>query len=67
MERAYQMIEVVGASADSYEDATRQAIAAASKAHGHLAWFEVVEQRGRIAGDVVAEYQVKLRIGARMD
>lgn len=66
MERAYRMLEVVGVSTVSYEDATKQAIAAAAKAEEHLAWFEVIEQRGRISGTDVAEYQVKVRIGARM-
>lgn len=66
MDRAYQLMEVVGVSEKSYADATRNAVAAASKKQAGLAWFEVVEQRGRIEKDLVTEFQVKLRIGFRM-
>jgi len=66
MDRAYQLMEVVGVSEKSYADATRNAVTAASKKQDGLAWFEVVEQRGRIDKDLVSEFQVKLRIGFRM-
>lgn len=66
MERAYQVMEVVGVSDESYADATRNAVSAASKKQSGLSWFEVVEQRGRIDNNAVTEFQVKLRIGFRL-
>ncbi|MEK8023654.1 MAG: dodecin family protein [Candidatus Hydrogenedentota bacterium] len=66
MERAYQMVEVVGVSDESYAQATRNAVSAASKKQPGLSWFEVVEQRGRIDNGEVVEFQVKIRIGFRV-
>jgi flavin-binding protein dodecin len=66
MERAYEMIEVVGVSHDSYADATRNAVSAAAKNRQGLSWFEVIEQRGRIENGAVSEFQVRLRLGFRM-
>jgi len=33
----------------------------------NLAWFEVQEMRGRIQGERVAEYQVKIQVGFRVE
>lgn len=65
MERAYEMVEVVGVSDKSISDAIRRAVEAASKSRPGTAWFEVVEQRGRIDNGDVAEFQVKIRVGFR--
>lgn len=65
MERAYEMVEVVGVSDKSLSDAIRSAVTAASKSRPGTAWFEVVEQRGRIDKGAVVEFQVKVRIGFR--
>jgi flavin-binding protein dodecin len=32
-----------------------------------MAWFEVVEERGRIVDGVVAEFQVTIKIGFRIE
>ncbi len=65
--RVYQKIEVTGTSADSLEDAVRNAVARAGKLAHHLSWFEVVETRGRIEGHRVTEWQVTVRIGVALD
>jgi hypothetical protein len=63
----YKIIEVVGSSETSVEDAINKAIArAASSVHG-LRWFEVKETRGHIEDGRVAHYQVTLRIGFTLD
>jgi len=66
MERAYGVMEVVGVSAESYSDATKNAVEAAARKQGNLSWFETLELRGRIDNNTVSEYQVKVRIGYRM-
>ena len=66
MERAYQMMEVIGVSDESFAQATRNAVRAASQKMQGLLWFEVVEQRGRIDSGEVLEFQVKVRIGYRV-
>ncbi len=63
----YKIIEIVGSSTKSSDDAIQQAIAKASSTLRNLDWFEVVEMRGHIADAKVAHYQVKLKIGFRMD
>lgn len=59
----YKIIEVVGSSPMSIEDAIQGAIARASETLDGLGWFEVKETRGHIADGRVAHYQVTLRIG----
>ncbi len=63
----YKIIEIVGSSTKSSDDAIQQAIAKASSTLHNLDWFEVVETRGHIIDSKVAHYQVKLKIGFRLD
>jgi flavin-binding protein dodecin len=63
MSKTYKMVTVVGTSAESSEDAIRNAVADAGGSLRNLGWFEVKEVRGRISGDSVAEFQVKVEIG----
>jgi flavin-binding protein dodecin len=58
-----KVIEVVGTSATSVEDAIQGAIDRTSKTVNHLQWFEVKEVRGHIVNQTVDRYQVLLRIG----
>jgi flavin-binding protein dodecin len=67
MGKTFKMITVVGTSASSYQDAIQSAVADAAASVRHLAWFEVVEMRGRIEQGRVAEYQAKLHVGFRVD
>ena len=64
---AYKKIELVGTSPNSYAEATRNAVEKAGKTLHGLSWFEVTELRGRIADGKVAEYQVSLKVGLRVD
>lgn len=59
----YKMIEVVGTSGTSIDDAIRGAIERASSSVDDLQWFEVKEIRGRINEANAAEFQVKVNIG----
>ena len=49
------------------DDAIRNAIAQAAATLRHLDWFEVVETRGQIADGKVAHFQVKLKVGFRIE
>ena len=60
-------IEVVGASKKSLTDAIKVAVARAAETVKNMSWFEVVEQRGAIREGKVAEYQVTVKIGFRVD
>ena len=66
-DHVYKVIEIVGSSAKSIEDAIKQAIAKSGETLRNLDWFEVVETRGHIVEAKVAHYQVKLKIGFRLD
>ena len=61
------MIELVGTSPVSFAEATKAAVAEAAKTVHHMVWFQVVEERGRIADGKVAEFQVTLKIGFKLD
>ena len=63
----YKMIELVGSSTESTDAAIRNAITRAEKTVRNLDWFEVLETRGHIDGGRVAHFQVRLRVGFRLD
>ena len=63
----YKIIELVGSSESSIEDAIEGAIARASATIREIRWFEVASTRGHVEGGKVAHYQVTLRIGFTLD
>ena len=65
--KVFKVTEVVGTSDQSYAEATRNAVTKASETLRHLDWFEVVEQRGYIENGQVAEFQVTLKLGFRLE
>lgn len=67
MSNTYKMVTVVGTSTQSYEEAIANALSDASATVRNLSWFEVQEQRGRIVDGKVAEYQIKLQVGFRVE
>ncbi len=67
MAGTYKKIEIVGTSAVSFAEAVKEAVQEASQSVRHMDWFEVVEMRGRIANGAVAEFQVTLRIGFKLE
>jgi len=66
-DNVYKVVQIVGSSSKSTDDAIQQAIKKASDTIRNLNWFEVVETRGHIEDSKVAHYQVKLDIGFRLD
>lgn len=63
----YKLIELVGSSSVSTDDAIRNAIATAGKTVRRIDWFEVVETRGHVADGKVAHFQVTLKVGFRLE
>ncbi|MBX3621336.1 MAG: dodecin domain-containing protein [Rhizobacter sp.] len=63
----YKIVELVGSSPNSTDEAIRNAIATASQTLRNLDWFEVVETRGQIANGKVAHFQVSLKVGFRFE
>ncbi len=64
--RTYKIIELVGVSDVSYDDAVKRAIQRASKTLKGLGWFKVTELRGLVRDGDVAEYQVTMQVGFRL-
>ena len=67
MPGTYKKIEIVGTSAVSVSEAVKAAVKEAGKTVRHMNWFEVAETRGKIADGNVAEFQVTLRIGFKLE
>jgi flavin-binding protein dodecin len=63
----YKMIELVGSSPTSSDEAVRNAIARASETLKNLDWFELVETRGHLVDGKIAHFQVKLKVGFRLE
>ncbi|ACY22127.1 protein of unknown function DUF1458 [Gordonia bronchialis DSM 43247] len=63
----YKVVEIVGSSTTSTDDAIRSAISRAAQTVDHLDWFEVTETRGHIENGQVAHFQVTLKVGFKLD
>jgi flavin-binding protein dodecin len=61
------MVEIVGTSPISFAEAVKAGIAEASKTIRHMDWFEVVAERGRIVDGQVAEFQVTIKVGFKIE
>lgn len=66
-DHTYKLVEIVGTSGESFAKAADAAVQKAAKTLKHLEWFEVTEMRGRIADGRVAQFQVKMKVGFRLD
>jgi hypothetical protein len=66
-DHVYRVIEIVGTSEESIEDAITSAIGRASSTLRNLRWFEVVRTSGHIADGHVQHYQVTLKVGFTME
>jgi hypothetical protein len=66
-EHVYKVLELVGSSQTSIEDAIQTAVGRASRTLRHLRWFEVLQTRGHVEGGQVRHYQVTLKVGFTLD
>ncbi len=66
-DNVYKMVEIVGTSSESFAKAVATGVERASETLRHVDWFEVTEMRGRVEKGKVAQYQVKMKVGFRLD
>ena len=66
-DKVYKLLEMVGTSTKSSDDAIQNAIGRAAQTIRNLDWFEVLENRGNIKDGKIASYQVTLKIGFRLE
>ena len=63
----YSKTEIVGISETSVSDPIEIAIARATRTLRNVDWFEVGEIRGQVKDGKVAQYQVTLKVGFRLE
>ncbi len=66
MPGVYKITEIVGTSPNSFAEAVKNGVTEAAKTIHHMDWFEVIEERGRIAEGKVVEFQVTIKIGFKI-
>ena len=66
-DNVFKKIEIVGTSTVSSDEAIQNALLKASSTVRKMRWFEVVETRGQVQDGKVAQWQVTLRVGFRLD
>lgn len=64
--QTYKIVEVVGVSTDSIQQAVRNAVAKASQTLRNIEWFEVGNIRGAVRGGT-CEFQVAVKIGFKLE
>ncbi|HEV7239692.1 MAG TPA: dodecin [Thermoanaerobaculia bacterium] len=65
--KIYKLVEIVGTSEESFAKAVSAGVERASETLRNLDWFEVTELRGRVSKGKVSQYQVKMKVGFRLD
>jgi len=65
-DHVYRVTEIVGSSPDSVDAAIRNGATRAAKTLHHLDWFEVTEIRGNFTDEVIAHFQVTMKVGFRL-
>jgi flavin-binding protein dodecin len=66
-DHVYRLSEIVGSSTAGVDDAIRTAIRKASQTVRNIEWFQTEEIRGQVVDGDVAYFQVRLKIGFRVE
>ena len=65
-DKTFKLIELVGVSDQSIQQAVRNAVKRAGKTVKGMSWFEVTDIRGSVEGNEVTAFQVTLKAGFRI-
>jgi len=66
-DHVYRLSEIVGSSPTSVDEAIRTAVAKASETVRNIEWFQAEEIRGQVVDGQVAYFQVRLKVGFRVE
>ncbi len=66
-DQVYKIIEIVGTSPKSIEDAVNNALEKASKTVRGMSWLQVVETRGHIEKQKLIKWQVVVKVGFSLE
>ena len=65
-DKTYKLVELVGVSENSIQEAIRNAVTRASQSLKGIDWFEMTEVRGLVQDGTVSQFQVKVKVGFRI-
>jgi flavin-binding protein dodecin len=65
--KVYKLVEIVGTSDKGFAEAVAVGVTRAAKSLRNVDWFEVTEMRGKVTKNKVSQYQVKIKVGFRLD
>jgi flavin-binding protein dodecin len=63
----YRLSEIVGSSPTSVDEAIRTGIAKAAQTVRNIEWFQTEEIRGQVVDGSVAYFQVRMKVGFRVE
>jgi dodecin len=66
-DHVYKSVEITGSSSKGVTEAIETAVGKASQTLRNLDWFEVAEVRGYVSEGAIDHFQVRLKIGFRLD
>jgi len=66
-DKVYKLVEIVGTSPESFAKAASAGVERASQTLHNVDWFEVTQMRGRVENGKIAQYQVTMKVGFRLD
>ena len=66
-EQMCKIVELTGSSAQSSDDAVRNALQRAAQTLRHLRWFEVIGVHGELEGGQVKNWQVRIKVGFALE
>jgi dodecin len=66
-DHVYRLSEIVGSSPNSIDEAIRTAIAKAAQTVRNIEWFQTEEIRGQVVDGGVAYFQVRMKVGFRVE
>ncbi|MDD1758235.1 MAG: dodecin family protein [Methanotrichaceae archaeon] len=67
MGSVYKLIEAIGSSSLSFEDAVQNAIVEASKILTNLRVAKVIEMDAQLKNGIIAAYRVKVRLSFKVE
>jgi len=65
-DKTFKMVEIVGVSEDSIQQAVRNALEKASQTLRNIDWFEVTAIRGWVRNNREPQFQVQIKVGFRL-
>ena len=66
-DNVYSISEIVGTSPEGVDAAIGNAVQRAGRTLRNLDWFEVAEVRGHIVDGEIEHFQVRLKVGFRLE